>query len=130
MKKFFIILFMFISLMANAQSDSNNKVLFSPDSEVTYRLFKTQNMHIFIKLNTCNGTMKLVQFSTSDTRDMMQSDLNDTELSTGTDAKKGRFFLYSTDNFYTFLLLDQIDGRVWQVQWSTDPEKRGIWRIY
>ena len=86
MKKFFIILFMFISLMANAQSDSNNKVLFSPDSEVTYRLFKTQNMHIFIKLNTCNGTMKLVQFSTSDTRGMMQADLSDTELATGTKA--------------------------------------------
>ena len=74
--------------------------------------------------------MKLVQFSTSNEREMLQADLSDVELATGADAKNGRFFLYPTDNFYTFLLSDQIDGRVWQVQWSADPEKRGIWRIY
>ena len=74
--------------------------------------------------------MKLVQFSTSNTRDMMEATLSDMELATGSDAKNGRFYLYPTDNFYTFLLLDQIDGRVWQVQWSIDPENRGIMRIY
>lgn len=119
-----------VAMTAGAQTNSDNKVNFSPDTNVTYRLFKTQNMHIFIKLNTSNGTMKLVQFSTSNTRDMMQADLSDIELATGAEAKNGRFYLYPTDNFYTFLLLDQIDGRVWQVQWSTDPENRGILRIY
>ena len=29
-----------------------------------------------------------------------------------------------------FILLDQIDGRVWQVQWNIDKENRGIWQIY
>lgn len=121
---------LFVAMTADAQTNSDSKVNFSPDSNVTYRLFKTQNMHIFIKLNTSNGTMKLVQFSTSNTMDMMQADLSDIELATGTEAKNGRFYLYPTENFYTFLLLDQIDGRVWQVQWSTDPENRGILRIY
>lgn len=130
MKKIVLLFILAVSLVTNAQSDSNNKVYFSPDTNVTYRLFKTQNMHIFIKLNTSNGTMKLVQYSASNTRDMLQADLSDIELATGAEAKNGRFYLYPTDNYYTFLLLDQIDGRVWQVQWSTDPENRGILRIY
>lgn len=130
MKKLIVFLMFLISLAISAQSDNDKKVYFSPDANVTYRLFKTQNMHIFIKLNTSNGTMKLVQFSTSNTRDMMEATLSDMELATGSDAKNGRFYLYPTDNFYTFLLLDQIDGRVWQVQWSIDPENRGIMRIY
>jgi hypothetical protein len=74
--------------------------------------------------------MKLVQFSTSNTMDMMQADLSDIELVTGAEAKNGRFYLYPTENFYTFLLLDQIDGRVWQVQWSVKPEDRCVLRIY
>ena len=130
MKKALLVVVMLVAMTAGAQTNSDTKVYFSPDTNVTYRLFKTQNMHIFIKLNTSNGTMKLVQFSTSNTRDMMQADLSDIELATGAEAKNGRFYLYPTDNFYTFLLLDQIDGRVWQVQWSTDPENRGILRIY
>lgn len=130
MKKNLILILMLVAITISAQNNNDNKVYFPPDTNVTYRLFKTQNMHIFIKLNTSNGTMKLVQFSTSSTRDIMQADLSDIELATGTEAKNGRFYLYPTDNFYTFLLLDQIDGRVWQVQWSTNPEDRGIFRIY
>lgn len=130
MKKNLILILMLVAITISAQNNNDNKVYFSPDTNVTYRLFKTQNMHIFIKLNTSNGTMKLVQFSTSSTRDIMQADLSDIELATGTEAKNGRFYLYPTDNFYTFLLLDQIDGRVWQVQWPTNPEDRGIFRIY
>lgn len=130
MKKALLVVVLIVAMTAGAQTNSDTKVYFSPDTNVTYRLFKTQNMHIFIKLNTSNGTMKLVQFSTSNTRNMMQADLSDIELAIGAEAKNGRFYLYPTDNFYTFLLLDQIDGRVWQVQWSTDPENRGILRIY
>ena len=130
MKKIVFLLLLVVSLVTNAQSDDNNKVYFSPDTNVTYRLFQTQNMHIFIKLNKSNGTMKLVQFSTSNTMDMMQADLSDIELVTGAEAKNGRFYLYPTENFYTFLLLDQIDGRVWQVQWSVKPEDRCVLRIY
>ena len=129
MKKIVFILLFLVSLFAIAQSESNDKVYFSPDENVSFRLFKTQNMHIFIKLDTRNGKMKLVQFSTSDINSIMQVSLNDQELAVGADAKNGRFYLYPTENFYTFLLIDQIDGRVWQVQWSTNPEQHAILRI-
>ena len=60
----------------------------------------------------------------------MQYSLNYMPLATGEDAKPGRFCLYPTENTYNFILLDQIDGRVWQVQWNIDEDKRGVWRIY
>ena len=44
--------------------------------------------------------------------------------------RNGRFFLYPTQNMYNFILLDQVDGRTWQVQWSIDKDKRGTWAIY
>lgn len=131
MKKLsFLFITLFMAIVVNAQTDNNNKVYFSPDTNVKYRLFKTQNNYIFIKLDTSNGTMKLVQFSTSDSGNIMQANLNDVELATGEDSKNGRFYLYPTDNFFNFILLDQIDGRVWQVQWSFETENRGIIRIY
>ena len=83
MKQIVCILLLMLSLTATAQSESNNKVYFSPDANVTYRLFKTQNIHIFIKLDTRNGKMTLVQFSASNANDMMQVKLNDTELASG-----------------------------------------------
>ena len=129
MKRFVFLLFMLVSITATAQSDKDFKIYFSPDSDVTYRLFKTQNMHIFIKLNTSDGTMKLVQYRTESIDDMLEVSLSDTKLATGNDVKNGRFYLYPTDNFFTFLLLDQVDGRVWQVQWSTDPKDFGVFRI-
>ena len=40
-----------------------------------------------------------------------------------------RFTLYPTQNMYTFILLDQLDGKTWQVQWSTEASNRGIMPI-
>ena len=42
----------------------------------------------------------------------------------------GRFILYPTNNIYNFILLNQIDGRTWQVQWNNEQEKRFVSRIY
>ena len=41
----------------------------------------------------------------------------------------GRFNLYATENMYNFLLLDQIDGDVYQVQWSMDAKNRAVFPI-
>lgn len=45
-------------------------------------------------------------------------------------AKVGRFKLYPTNNMFNFIMLDVINGKTWQVQWSTDPENRIVKRIY
>lgn len=132
MKK--VLLALFLCLMSfvptKAQtSTSNTKItVASPDSNVNFRLFQTNNRWTFLKLDTRTGEIKHVQYSTDDKA--MQYDLNNIPLAEGEDAKPGRFFLYPTENTFNFILLDQIDGRVWQVQWNIDRDKRGIWRIY
>ena len=92
-----------------------------------FQLFPTQNMWNFIKLNTQTGEMWQVQYSINDDKNRVSVALNKTVLVESNDKKvNGRFTLYPTQNMYTFLLLDTIDGRIWQVQWSTEDGNRGI----
>ena len=97
-----------------------------------FQLFETKNMWTFLKLNTVTGQIWQVQFSIEGSQYRFETELNSTILISETydDVVCGRFTLYATDNMYNFLLLDQIDGRCWQVQWSTKSENRGIVRIY
>jgi hypothetical protein len=170
----------------------------SVDSNVRYRLFATKNMYTFIKLDTRNGLMWQVQWSTKGIGYRYETELNkvkyakttkeiteyqtekykedsaywekkkedwykkksDTTLTeedfyykteedlalwhkpkpleesinlalkNSTKALNGRFFLYPTTNSYNFILLDQIDGRAWQVQWNIEKSDRMVLRIY
>jgi len=95
------------------------------DQAVIYRLFPTQNMWTFIKLNTRNGQMWQVQYDVKE-NNRLETNLSLIPLVTKEEETNGRFTLYPTQNIYTFILLDQLDGRVWQVQWSTEAEKRLI----
>ncbi|MCY1484131.1 hypothetical protein D3C87_578150 [compost metagenome] len=119
------LIFVIFTTISYAQSTSQPPIQnISTDSAVVYRLFSTRNMYTFIKLNTRNGQMWQVQWDT-------KSNQLETPISLITRISKeyeenGRFFLYPTTNIYNFILLDQIDGRVWQVQWSTDPELRMV----
>lgn len=132
MKKIVILVLLCLISFAptNAQtSNSNTKTtIASPDRNVNFRLYQTNNRWTFLKLDTRTGVIMHVQYSTEG--NAMQYDLNSIPLAEGEDAKPGRFFLYPTENTFNFILLDQIDGRVWQVQWNIDRDKRGIWRIY
>lgn len=100
----------------------------STDSAVVYRLFSTRNMYTFIKLDTRNGQMWQVQWGT-ESKYRFENTLSDISLVNKEDEKNGRFFLYPTTNIYNFILLDQIDGRTWQVQWGKE-EDRAVIRIY
>ncbi|MEE6186795.1 hypothetical protein PIECOFPK_01616 [Mycovorax composti] len=98
----------------------------STDSSVVYRLFATQNMYTFIKLNTRNGQMWQVQWSTKGSQYRFETTLSDISRVSKDEEKNGRFFLYPTKNIYNFILLDQIDGRMWQVQWGEEEERMVI----
>ena len=132
MKKIIICFFLCFTVFAptDAQAlDSNTKTtVASPDCNVNFRLYQTNNRWTFLKLDTRTGEIMHVQYSTDN--NLMQYELNNIPLAEGNEAKPGRFFLYPTENTFNFILLDQIDGRVWQVQWNIDKDKRGIWRIY
>ena len=132
MKKVLLALFLclmsFVPTKAQTSTSNTRTTVASPDSNVNFRLFQTNNRWTFLKLDTRTGEIKHVQYSTDG--EAMQYDLNSIPLAEGEDAKPGRFFLYPTENTFNFILLDQIDGRVWQVQWNIYRDKRGIWRIY
>ena len=123
MKKLLLLcVFAVFTLIANAQTDiRQTRPDFTQNPNATYRLFPTTNMWIFIKLNTADGRMWLVQYSTK-AGDQLEIPLSRVERAEESEKKDGRFTLYATQNMYNFILLDQIDGRVWQVQWSTEGD--------
>jgi len=100
----------------------------SPDSCLVYRLFATKNMYTFLKLNTRNGQIWQIQWNT-ESQYRFETSLSDIPRVNKDEEKNGRFFLYPTTNSYNFIMLDQIDGRTWQVQWGKVGE-RLVLRIY
>ena len=91
-----------------------------------FKLFPTQNMWTFIKLDTQTGQMWQVQYSIKGDDGRFEYDLNPNPLIAPDKSVNGRFELYSTQNIYNFILLDRINGKAWQVQWSFDEEKRAV----
>jgi hypothetical protein len=112
--------------ICSVTSYSQNQI---SDTTKRYKLYPTENMWTFIKLDTRNGRLWKVQYHLeSDKR--FESILNTDSRVIPENESNERFVLYSTQNTYNFILLDQIDGRMWQVQWSMDPDKRFVIPIY
>jgi hypothetical protein len=94
-----------------------------------YDLFETQNMWTFILLDTITGKMWQIQYDIQgDNRGGVE--LNTQDLASEKQIIPGRFTLHKTTNMYNFILLDQIDGGTWQVQWAMEKESRGILPIF
>lgn len=129
MKTLFTLLLIFFTYTSIAQTTDSPTQNVSMDENVNYRLFSTKNMYTFIKLDTRNGRLWQVQWSTKGEDYRFENVLSITKLVDDVNEKSGRFFLYPTTNMYNFILLDQIDGRSWQVQWSTDEDNRMVLKI-
>lgn len=91
--------------------------------DVRYRLFRTDNMWSYVLLDTSDGRLWHVTFTT-DRGAQLKIPINDKALVARTSAKISRFTLYPTDNLWNFLLLDQDDGRVWQCQFTMEAANR------
>lgn len=95
-----------------------------------YKLYATENMWTFLEIDTATGIIWQVQYSVKGDDYRFKSTLNRFSLlPEGQKEIAGRFELYKTQNLYNFILVDTRDGRTWQVQWSTEPENRGIMPI-
>ena len=128
MKKIIISLIVVLATTnAFAQNQTTPMSIVSPDSDIVYRLFSTQNKWTYIKLNTRNGQLWQVQYSLEDNN--MEVPLSLITRVSKEEEKNGRFFLYPTQNIYNFILLDQLNGRVWQVQWSIEEKSRMVIQI-
>ena len=94
-------------------------------TDVPFRLFRTTNRWTFLKLDTITGRMWQLQYDTDgDARGSVV--LNSRDLASGKTRIPGRFTLYPTQNIWTFILIDQIDGNTWQVQWSQESRNRFV----
>jgi hypothetical protein len=97
--------------------------------DVRFTLTPTQNIWTFLLLDSNNGRVWQVQYSMSDSSFAGRLSVNENALTPPASAHVGRFTLQETKNIFNFLLLDQDDGRVWQIQWSNDEANRGIVRV-
>ncbi|WCO03535.1 hypothetical protein [Psychroserpens ponticola] len=95
-----------------------------------YKLFPTTNYWTFIKLDTRNGKMWQVHFTISEEGYEGELILNSSSLIWDDKEINGRFTLYPTKNNFNFILLDQLNGTTYQVQWNNDENKRFVSRIY
>ena len=74
----------------------------------TYKLYKTENIYIFLRLNTSNGKIDQVQWNLDRDKEFITV-LNDVDLTYGISIgnHNGRFELYPTQNMYQFLSYSQ-----------------------
>jgi hypothetical protein len=88
-----------------------------------FRVFRTQNIFTLLKLDTRTGQVWQLQWSQDDKR--FTAPINQAALlpKNVTVFKPGRFTLTPTANIYTFLLLDEEDGRTWQIQWGDESQR-------
>lgn len=92
-----------------------------------YKMYPTENIYNFLKLDTLTGKIEQVQWSLDEENEGSVS-INSIDLSNGTGC--GTFELYPTQNMYQFILLDKVSGRQWHVQWGNESSKRWMRRIY
>lgn len=97
-------------------------------SEENYKLYPTENMWTFLKLDTRTGKVWQLQYSVN-SDNYGEVVVSDWDLTHGENDKAGRFELYPTKNIHNFLLLDKKDGIVLQVQWSMNADNRGLINI-
>ncbi len=130
MKKYTILaitILLNMNLFAQVQIEKKQNELYQVNENYirTYRIFPTTNMGYFIKLNTRTGQMWQIEFDQKETN-QLEIPLNSLSLVEKQEEVDNRFILYPTQNSWNFLLLDQINGKIWQVSWDIKPERNKI----
>ena len=96
-----------------------------------YKIYPTKNVYTSLRLDTFTGEVWAIQIGLGE----------DTTAGCYKISEKvgpemewynlvGRYELYPTENMYNFILLNTVDGFVYQVQWSIDKNKRGRWMLF
>ena len=92
-----------------------------------FKLYPTENIYTFLKLDTATGKIDQLQWSLeSDNEGSVPINSDDLSLDSGC----GTFELYPTMNMYQFILLDKVNGRQWHIQWGMESSERWIRRFY
>lgn len=130
------------SSQASFQASSESQAVsllarISQQASPAYRLYPTENMWLFLELDTTTGRIWQLKYSTNIKSDLNKDTtvsrikviLNADSLILASDtlgAYPGRFELYKTENMFNFILLDTATGSTWQVHWGNDAKSRLI----
>lgn len=132
-KIFSILLSLTFALTISSQTNEHTQTVTSsiPNKDAKFLLFPTKNNFNFLKLNTRNGEVYIVQYSLDNPDNRLETKIESYQypLVSKEEESNGRFYLYPTTNFFNFLLMDQIDGRVWQLQWGFKRDDHRLIRI-
>ena len=129
MKLILLTIILAISISAqNLYASDKMKIINEPLQKIdgAYRIYRTDNMWNQLLLDTRNGIMWQIAYGIEEQATKARIPINEKPLANGKNACVGRFTLYPTDNMWTFLLLDQVDGRVWQCQFGTEAGRQMI----
>ena len=129
MRKFLIAITIVLVFTGQAFAQSEIKFKTAPQQriDVRYRIFDTDNMWTKLLLDSRTGRIWQIAFSVEKEGVRLKLPVNKTPLVNEKDVKDGRFTLYPTDNMWTFILVDQENGNVYQISFSIDSDGfRGI----
>lgn len=102
------------SCQVYAQSEIKFKMAPQQRLDVRYRLFDTENMWTKLLLDTKTGRVWQVAFTVEESGVRAKLPINTKVLENEGKSQNGRFTLYPTDNMWTFILVDQENGNLWQ----------------
>lgn len=82
-----------------------------------FQMFATRNMWTFIMLDSYNGRLWQVQYSSSDLNDLLCVSINDEELVST--SNRSIFSIQPMTSMYQYYLINDKTGDMWQFQWTT-----------
>lgn len=133
----FILLFHYC-FSSFSQTINNNTLKDKENTEIKYKqeidrykLYPTNNIWVFLKLDTATGRIWAVQWNTSSENRLQWPITTAYKIDMFQDKEiNGRFKLQETTNNWNFLLIDTKTGDIWQVQWGFNEEDNMIIKIY
>ena len=114
--------------VAEQPSDASNTMV-QATRVPRYKMYPTQNINILLKFDTKRGRIWMVQYRMKD-QDALEVTIANFAAVNESAGWNGRFEMYPTNNMYNFLMIDTETGQVYQVQWSTEYNRRFVEKIY
>ncbi|MBR4564150.1 MAG: hypothetical protein IKO26_06850 [Paludibacteraceae bacterium] len=127
---FFVVVVIATNLIAQEQIQFN-AVNHETNTALRYKLYPTFNMWTYLKLDTQTGRVTMLQYSTNSREEEGEIYIGiPMEVYVGSEAVNGRYELYPTTNMWTFLMIDQVNGNTYHIQWSNkDMKYNQLYRI-
>lgn len=125
MKKLFILILFYSLFIGFCFSEQILKTEPIQNPDAGHRIFRTDNNFIFFQLDTTTGKLWIIENNGADGT-FKKHIFNSKNLAEGKTPKQGRFTMYPTWDRWVFILVDQIDGTLWKVNWSFEKEKNSL----